>query len=388
MHSNTIMSQLLTLLPRHQFDQAVGEHSGNRYVKKFTTWNQLTTLLYAQASGKNSLRDIQTALGTQEPKLYHLGLPAVKRSTLADANAQRDCRIMERLFYHLLQRCQSLAPKHQFRFKNPVRAFDSSTIDLCLELFPWAKFRQTKGAVKLHCQLDLQGQIPSFAVITDGKCSDIRAIRSSLDISPDSIYVIDRGYMDFDWFRQIDNAQSFFVTRAKDNIAYRITGQHEIPLKKGLLYDYTIELTGLQSQKKYGKTLRLIGYFDADTGIQYEFLTNNFKLAAFTIAQIYKSRWQIELFFKWIKQHLKIKTFLGTSRNAVLTQIWVAMCYFLLLSYIKFQSRFERSLFLLHRLIQNTLLDRLSLIDLLRLPEKKLSTIKNMEPQLWLPLAI
>lgn len=178
MHSNTIMSQLLTLLPRHQFDQAVLDFGGDHYVKKFTTWNQLTTLMYAQASGKISLRDIQTALGTQQPKLYHLGLPAVKKSTLADANAKRDPVIMEKLFYRLLDRCQQIAPKHQFRFKNPVRCFDSTTIDLCLALFPWAKFRQTKGAVKLHCQLDLKGQIPSFVVMTDGKCSDIRAIRS------------------------------------------------------------------------------------------------------------------------------------------------------------------------------------------------------------------
>ena len=386
MHSNTIMSQLLTLLPRHQFDQAVSEHFGNRYVKKFTTWNQLTTLLYAQASGKNSLRDIQTALGTQEPKLYHLGLPAVKRSTLAEANAQRDYRIMEKLFYRLLERCQAIAPNHQFRFKNPVRAFDSTTIDLCLELFPWAKFRQTKGAIKLHCQLELQGQIPSFVVMTDGKCSDIRAARSFLDLIPDSIYVVDRGYIDFDWLRRIDDAGAFFVTRAKDNLNYRITGQHDIPLKNGLLFDRTIELTGQQTHKKYVKSLRLIGYFDATSGISYEFLTDNFKLAAMTIAKIYKARWHVELFFKWIKQHLKIKTFLGASKNAVLTQIWVAMCYFLLLAYIKFQTRFQRSLFLLHRLIQNTLLDRLGLIDLLRLPEKKLLKIQNLGPQLYLPI--
>ena len=386
MHSNTIMSQLLTLLPRHQFDQAVSDFGGDHYVKKFSSWNQLTVLMYAQASGKNSLRDIQTALGTQEPKLYHLGLPSVKRSTLADANAKRDSRIMEKLFHRLLERCQAIAPKHQFRFKHPVRCFDSTTIDLCLELFPWAKFRQTKGAIKLHCQLDLQGQIPSFVVMTDGKCSDIRAVRTFLDLIPDSIYVVDRGYIDFDWLRQVDEAGAFFVTRAKDNINYRITGQQEIPLKNGLLFDRTIELAGLQTKKKYSKPLRLIGYFDAETNVTYEFLTDNFKLAALTIAKIYKARWHVELFFKWIKQHLKIKTFLGTSKNAVLTQIWAVMSYFLLLAYIKFQSRFKRSLFLLHRLVQNTLLDRLSLIDLLRLSEKKLPALRNMEPQLCLPL--
>ena len=382
MHSNTIMSQLLTLMPRHQFDQAVSEHFGNRYVKKFTTWNQLTTLLYAQASGKNSLRDIQTALGIQEPKLYHLGLPAVKRYTLADANAQRDYRIMEKLFYHLLDRCQQIAPKHKFRFKNPAYSIDSSTVDLCLELFPWAKFRTTKGAIKLHCQLDLRGHIPSFAVITDGKCSDIRAAKTFLDLIPDSIYVLDRGYIDFKWFRRINDKKAFFVTRAKDNLQYEVTGQQKLPLKKGLLFDKTIRLSGFYSKEKYDQPLRLIGFYDSETKNTYYFLTNNFFLSAWTIAQIYKARWQVELFFKWIKQHLKIKTFLGTSKNAVMTQVWVAMTYFLLLAYIQFQTRFKNSLFHLHRLIQNTLLDRLSLIDLLRLTEKNLPKIRNMEPQL------
>lgn len=386
MHSNTIMHQLLTLLPRHQFDQAVSDFGGDHYVKKFSTWSQLTTLLYAQASGKNSLRDIQTALGTQQPKLYHLGLPAVKRSTLADANAKRDPQIMEKLFYRLLDRCRQIAPKQQFRFKNPVRCFDSTTIDLCLALFPWAKFRQAKGAIKLHCQLDLRGQIPSFVVMTDGKCSDMKAVRSFLDLIPDSIYVVDRGYMDFGFLRRIDDEKAFFVTRTKDNAVYDITGQQEVPLDKGLLYDRTIELTGAKTRDKYTKPLRVVGYHDAESGVTYEFLTNNFKLAALTIAKIYKARWQIELFFKWIKQHLKIKTFLGTSRNAVLTQIWVAMSYFLLLAYIKFQTRFQRSIFLLHRLVQNTLLDRLSLIDLLRMPERKIQEARNMGPQLCLQL--
>ena len=379
------MSQLLTLLPRHQFDQAVSDFGGDHYAKKFSTWNQLTVLLYAQAAGKNSLRDIQTALGTQEPKLYHLGLPAVKRSTLADANAKRDSRIMEKLFYRLLERCQAIAPRHQFRFKHPVRCFDSTTLDLCLELFPWAKFRQTKGAVKLHCQLDLRGQIPSFMVMTDGKCSDIRAARSFLDLIPDSIYVVDRVYIDFDWLRRIDESGAFFVTRAKDNINCRITGQQEIPLKNGLLFDRMVELASPVTSKKYSQPLRLIGYFDPETGVTYEFLTNNFKLAAISIAKIYKARWHVELFFKWIKQHLRIKTFLGTSKNAVLTQVWTAMTYFLLLAYIRFQCRFRRSLFLLHRLVQNTLLDRLCLIDLLRLTEKKLPILLNTDPQLCLP---
>lgn len=382
MHSNTILNQLLTLLPRHHFDQAVSDYSGNRYVKKFTTWNQLSTLLYAQASGKNSLRDIQTALGLHEPKLYHLGLPAVKRSTLADANAQRDWHIMERLFGHLLQRCQTLAPKRRFRFKNPLQGFDATTIELCLSLFPWATFRQAKGAIKMHCQFDLRTQIPTFAVLTHGKVEERTIALNSWDPIPDSISVFDRGYKTFLWYRRMTNHGAFFVTRAMDEMAYHVTGQQVCPPKKGLLFDQTIVLTGQRAKLKYPYPLRLIGY--EKDGIVYRFLTNIVHLAASTIAHIYAARWDIELFFKWIKQNLKIKTFLGTSQNAVLTQIWVAMCYYLLLAYIQFQSRFQRSLFVLHRLIQNTLLDRLGLIDLLRLTENKLPKVRELETQLVL----
>lgn len=384
MHSNTILSQLLTLLPRHHFDTAVSELSGNRYVKKFSSWNQLTTLLYAQASGQNSLRDIQTALGVQEPKLYHLGLPAVKRSTLADANAQRDWRIMEQLFYRLLERCHTMAPKRRFRFKNPLQSFDATTFKVCLSVFPWAKYKQTKGAIKMHCQFDTRHQIPTFLVITDGKAQERTVTPNTVEPIPDSISVFDRGYKSFAWYRRMTDHHAFFVTRAMDNIVYAVSGQQASDIKKGILFDHTIQLTGPITQTKYPYPLRLIG-FEKD-GVRYRFLTNIFHLAASTIAQIYASRWDIELFFKWIKQNLKLKTFLGTSQNAVLTQIWVAMCYYLLLSYIQFQSRFKKSLFVLHRLIQNTLLDRLGLIDLFRLSESKLPKIRQLEPQLYLAL--
>jgi len=384
MHSNTIMNQLLTLLPRHQFDQAVSEHAGNRYVKKFTSWNQLTTLLYAQASGKTSLRDIQTALGLQEPKLYHLGLPAVKRSTLADANAQRDWHIMECLFYRLLERCQTMAPQRRFRFKNPLHSFDATTLEVCLSLFPWAHFRQTKGAIKLHCQFDLRSQIPMFFVMTNGKRQERTVAVHSLDPIPDSISVFDRGYETLVWYRRMTDRGAFFLTRAMEDLAYKVTGQQNPDLKKGIVFDQTIRLSVPKSHAKYPYALRLIRY--QKDGLLYRFVTNIFHLAASTIAQIYASRWDIELFFKWIKQNLKIKTFLGTSENAVFTQIWVAMCYYLLLAYIRFQCRFRQSLFILHRLVQNTLLERLGLIDLLRLTEKKLPKILNDQTQLCLVL--
>jgi hypothetical protein len=379
MHSNTILNQLLSLLPRHQFESIVSTFTGDRYVKKFTTWNQLTALLYAQASGQNSLRDIQTALGVREPQLYHLGLPAVKRSTLADANAQRDWRIMEHLFYRLLDRCQSIAPKRRFRFKNPIQGIDATTFEVCLSLFPWAKFRQTKGAIKLHCQYDLRTQIPTFAVLTDGKAQERTVALASFEPAPDSIYVFDRGYKTFLWYRRMTEAGAFFVTRAMDDMAYKVAGQHAAPTKD-IVSDEVIRFTGQKAKIKYSGPLRLITA--VKDGILYRFLTNIFHLAASTILHIYAARWDIELFFKWIKQNLKLKSFLGTSCNAVLIQIWVAMSYYLLLEYIRFQCRFRQSLFVLHRLIQNTLLDRLNLIDLLRLTEKKLPRIRDLEPQL------
>ena len=384
-YSNTIMRQLLDLIPRHQFETLVSKLGGDHYVKKFTTWNQFTTLLYSQASGKNSLRDIQNGLAAQFSKLYHLGFPdAICRSTLSDANAKRDWHIFEGLFYRLLERCQSIAPAHKFRFKNPLFTLDATVIDLCLAMFPWAKFRKAKGALKLHCQLDMAGQIPSFVSVTHGKVHEISVAKQFFALIPDSIYCFDKGYIDFGWFRRIKEAKAFFVTRAKDNLAYRIAGQHPADKKRGVLKDAEIELTGFYTHDDYPYSLRLIRYHDAETDKTFEFLTNNLFLSALTIAQIYKARWQVEAFFKWIKQNLKIKSFLGTSKNAVLTQIWVAMSYYLLLAYIKFQTKYRFSLFYLHRIIKETLLDKLSLVDLLNLNERKLPRIRNGDPQLCL----
>lgn len=377
------MNQLLTHIPRHQFDSLVKSLGGDRYVKTFSTWSQFSILLYAQSSGKNSLRDIENATVAQQSKLYHLGIPGVvSRSTLADANKNRDWRMFEGLFHRILERCRTLTPKHKFKFKNPLNTFDSTVIDLCLSAYPWAKFRTTKGALKLHCQLDHAGNIPSFVVITDGKCHDISAARESFALVPDSIYCFDKGYTDYDWFRRINDTGAFFVTRAKDNLAYRITGQQDVLKNKGVLMDATIELTTFYGRQDYPQSLRLVRYYDEETDRTFDFLTNNFRLAAATIAGIYKARWQIEAFFKWIKQNLKIKTFLGTSQNAVLTQVWVAMCYYLLLAYIKYQTKFAYSLFYLHRLIRETLLDRIPLTDLLNLDQKRLARLKGLEPQL------
>ena len=344
-YSSTILNQFLTLVPRLEFQNVVASFQGDRYVKTFSTWNQLAVLFYTQASGKDSLREIQNGLAAQSRQLYHLGLPqGIAKSTLADANASRDWRIYERLFQLLYLRCRDLAPKHRFRFKNPLVALDATSVEVALSVFPWAQYRTTKGALKLHYGLDYNGNIPSFLLVTDGKCHEVTAMKEHFPVSPDSIYCFDRGYNDFAWFRQIQQAGAFFVTRAKNNLAYAITGQQLNNLPTGIIADAVIRLTGVEAGKAFPDKLRLVHYHDEETGRFFEFLTNNFTLSAATIAQIYKARWQIEAFFKWIKQNLRIKSFLGTTPNAVKTQIWVASCYYLLLAYLKYQTKCAYSL--------------------------------------------
>lgn len=386
-HYNTIMQQLLTLIPRHHFDRQVEALDANRYVKRFTAWNQFTALLYAQASGKQSLRDIQNGIAAQGAKLYHIGLPdGVKRSTLSDANKNRPSAVFERLFYALLERCKDITPKHKFRFKNPLYALDATTIDLCLSVFPWARFRAAKGAIKLHCQLDFSGCLPVFVAATDGKCHDLTVANALFKAVPDSIYCFDKGYTDFSWFHRIDINGAFFVTRSKENLKYTVVGQQDVPAGGGVLSDEHIALSGFYSAQDYPGKLRLVRYYDPETDAILEFLTNNFSLAASTIAHIYKARWQIEVFFKWLKQNLKIKSFLGTSPNAVMAQVWTAMCYYLLLAYIKYQTKYRFSIFYLHRLVREMLMERTSLIDLLNLNEARLGRLKCQEQQLLLQL--
>jgi hypothetical protein len=368
----TIFGELLKLLPRHQFDRAVEEWCGDRYVKKFTTWQQLITMLYSQIGQKDSLRDIATGLTAHAARWYHLGLSGVSKSTLADANNRRDYRIFESLFYNLMRRCKDLTPKHRFRFNNPLYSIDATTIDLCLSMFPWAKFRTAKGAIKMHCLYDHSGALPTFIIVTDGKKHDVRVAKEhEFPLVPDSIVSVDKAYVDYKWLRSLQDKGVWFVTRAKRNIDYVVVGQH-VAKGKGILSDERIALQGPLTKTYYPDDLRLIRFHDDARNKTLVFLTNNFKLAASTIAQIYKSRWQIELFFKWIKQNLKIKSFLGTSKNAVLTQVWVAMCYYLLLSYIKYQTKFGNSLLYLSRVIRETLFERKTLIDILTLRPKRL----------------
>jgi hypothetical protein len=368
----TIFSELLKLCPRYHFDKAVEQYHGDRYVKTFTTWQQFMAILYSQIKQKDSLRDIVTGLSAHAARWYHLGLTGIYKSTLCDANAKRDYRIFEGLFYQLLARCKNLTPKHKFRFKNPLYSIDASTIDLCLSVFPWAKFRTTKGAIKMHCLYDHSGALPSFMTITDGKKHDVRVVKdNTFPLLPDSIVSIDKAYIDYKWLNSLDEQGVWFVTRAKTNIDYAVVGQHPNSSKR-VLSDERISLQGVLTRSKYSKELRLIRYYDEERQKMLTFLTNNFKLAAKTIAQIYKSRWQIELFFKWIKQNLKIKSFLGTSKNAVMTQIWIAMCYYLLLTYIKYQTKYRFSLLQLSRVIREMLFERKALIDILTLKPDRL----------------
>lgn len=373
----TIFTELLKLFPRYQFEKSIERYQGDRYVKTFNTWQQFITLLYSQIKQKDSLRDIEAGLMTQSNRWYHIGLTSIHRSTLSDANNKREHMIFEELFYHLLSRCRDLTPRHKFRFKNPLYTIDASTIDLCLSVFPWAKFRKTKGAVKMHCLYDHRGALPSFLIVTDGKASDIRVVKeTSFPLLSDSIVSIDRAYIDYKWLNSLNNNRVWFVTRAKKNIDYAIVGQHHIK-GKGVIKDLTICLQGQKTKELYPQNLRLIEFYDEETKKTLIFLTNNFVLAASTIAQIYKSRWQIELFFKWIKQNLKIKSFLGTSKNAVMTQIWVAMCYYLLLMYIRYQTKYAHGLLRLSRVIRETLFDRKTLIDILTLKPERLRMFQD-----------
>ena len=318
----------------------------------------------AQLSGRNSLRDIVNSVSTQAHRLYHLGSAKMTRSNLSRINENKPHTLYEALFGKLLDRCQRLTPGHSFRFKNKLYSLDASTLDLRLSVFPWADFRSTKGAIKLHIGFNHSGYLPEFVTITEGKTSDIE-IGRMLSFPAGSIVAIDRGYTDYQWYNQLNNKGIFFVTRLKSNASYKVVKRHPVLNNKGLTSDQTIILTGIGAAKDCPIQLRRIGYRDQKTGMQYVFLTNHFKLAAKTIADIYKARWQVELFFKWIKQNLKIKSFVGTSKNAVMTQIWIALCVYLLIAFIKFHAKLKQSMQQILRLLQLNLFEKRDIMVLL-----------------------
>ncbi len=364
-HCNTIFSQILKLVPRHEFETLAKQHHSGRSFRTASRWSQFVTLTLAQLAGRSSLRDIVENISAQAHRLYHLGSAKVSRSNLSRINEDKPCSLYEALFGKLLSRCQGIKPGHDFRFKNPLYSLDASTIDLCLSVFPWADFRTTKGAVKLHVGLNHDGYLPEFVTVTEGKTHDV-TIGRTLKFPKGSIVAIDRAYNDYAWYKQLTSRGIFFVTRLKSNATTHVVQRRSVFTGKGLTSDQTIEFAGTQTARKCPIQLRRIGYRDPETGKHYVFLTNNFKLAARTIADIYKARWQVELFFKWVKQNLKIKSFIGTSKNAVMTQIWIALCVYLLLAFIRFQAKLKKSLQQMLRLLQLNLFEKRDLMALLR----------------------
>ena len=333
----TIFSQVMEMLPWFQFNQCVLRYGGNYKIKQFSCLSQFYCMAFAQLTGRESLRDIVTCLRANRSKLYHMGIRGnVSRSTLADANAKRDWRIYSDLAFMLIDIARPLYANDDFGISidNLVYAFDSTTIDLCLSLFPWATFRTTKSAIKLHTLLNLRGSIPDCIWITEASVHDVNLLDSLITL-PNAIYIMDRGYLDFARLHTINLSRAFFVIRAKNNLKYRRICSRPIDKTTGLRCDQTIILTGYHTASFYPEALRRIVFVDLERKKRLTFLTNNFTLSALTIAQLYKKRWAVESFFKWIKQHLHIKSFYGTSENAVRTQLWIAIASYLLVAILK-----------------------------------------------------
>jgi hypothetical protein len=362
----TIFAQLMECLPKYEFHKCVQQYRGNHKVKSFSCWDQYLCMAFAQLTYRESLRDTETCLRAMQPYLYHMGIRGkVSLSTLADANERRDWRIYADFCQILLGVARNLYANETFGvdLEETVYAFDSTTIDLCLSVFPWARFRRNKGGVKMHTLLDLRGNIPSFIKITEAKVHDVN-ILDDLVLEPGSIYVMDRGYIDFSRLYALHQSLAFFVTRAKANLNFRRRYSHPIDRSMGLRCDQTIVLTGFYSAKDYPATLRRVGYVDLETNNRYTFLSNNFMLPALIIAQLYKCRWQVELFFKWIKQHLRIKAFYGTSENAVKTQIWIAISVYVLVAIVKKQLNLDCTLYKFLQILSVTIFEKTPILQI------------------------
>ncbi|WP_321530152.1 IS4 family transposase [uncultured Desulfuromonas sp.] len=368
-HCSTVLSQIVRIFPRHEFQTLANKHHAGQKFRSFSRWSQFVALLTAQLSGRDSLRDIVENMSAQASKLYHLGVKPFSRATLSRANEQQPHKMYEALFLRLLNRCQSLAPRNKaFKLKGKIYLLDASLVDLTLSLFPWAQYRKSKGAAKLHIGLDADGYLPAFVDLSEGKEHEINMARQ-LELPKDSYVVFDRGYTDYSWYQELTDSGIRFVTRLKSN-AVTFPGPKRRGRKSpGVLLDQQIQLKGIDG------TFRKVRYLDAETDITYEFVTNALDISAATVADLYKERWQIELFFKWIKQNLRIKSFLGTSRNAVMTQIWIVLCAYLLLAYLKFQAKISQTLQQMLRLLRLNLFERRDFMELFKPPDRK--NIKN-----------
>lgn len=361
MHSGQLVfAQLMDFLPRHEFNTCVRRYGGDRRLRGFTCRDQFLCLAFAQLTFRESLRDIETCLRAVGSKLYHAGFRGkVSRSTLADANRVHDWRIFADFAQVLIAHARRLYAEEPLAvaLDQTVYALDSTTIDLCLSLFPWAKFRRRKGAVKLHTLLDLRGSIPSFVHVSTGKMHDVNVL-DHLPIEPGAFYVMDRGYVDFGRLHRFTRNSAFFVTRAKRNLDFSRRAGRKVDKTTGLRSDQTIVLAGQKSSASYPEPLRRVAYFDVEREKRLVFLTNNITLPALTIAGLYKCRWQVELFFKWIKQHLRIKRFYGTSENAVRTQIWIAISVYVLVAIVKRELKIGRSLYEILQILSLTLFEK------------------------------
>jgi len=362
-----VFSQLMDFVPKSDFEKCVQQYQGNYRIRKFSCYDQYLCMAFAQLTYRESLRDIETCLRAMQSKLYHAGIRGnVSKSTLSDANENRDWRIYADFSLVLIQIARKLYVDDDFGVKLEQIAYvlDSSTIDLCLSLFPWARFRRYKAAIKLHTLLDLRGNIPCFICITDGKTHDVN-ILDKLALEPGAFYIMDRGYIDFARLYVFTSSLAFFVIRAKKNLDFNRRSYRLVDKSTGLRCDQTIVLKGRKSSEQYPAPLRRISYYDAENKKRFVFLTNNFTLPALTIAQLYKCRWQVELFFKWVKQHLRIKAFFGTSMNAVKTQIWIAISVYVLVAIVKKQLNLDRSMNEILQILSITLFEKLSIFQVL-----------------------
>jgi Domain of unknown function (DUF4372)/Transposase DDE domain len=361
----TVFSQLMDFLPLHRFRACVERYSGDYKVQSFTCLDQFLCLAFAQLTFRESLRDIEACLRAQQPKLYHMGFRGpVSRSNLAYANEHRDWRIFAEFAQVLIGMARDLYRSEPFGvdLSETVYAFDSTTIDLCLSLFPWARFRRRKSAVKLHTLLDLRGSIPTSVYVTGGQVHDVNLL-DVLELEAGAFYLLDRGYVDFARLYLFTQACAFFITRAKKNTQFYLRTSRPVDRSSGVRCDQTIRLTGIRTARRYPDLLRRIAYYDADKDLRLTFLTNNFLLLPLTIAQLYRARWQIELFFRWIKQHLHIRAFYGTSENAVKTQVWAALSVYVLVAIVKKQLGLDQSLHQILQILDATIFEKTPILE-------------------------
>ena len=375
----SVFSQVLDFLPMHKFRQCVNRYSGNKGVRTFTCFDQFMCMAFAQLTYRESLRDIECCLRAMKEKLYHMGIKgSISRSTLADANEKRDWRIYSDFALLLIDQARQLYADEDFglELKETVYALDASTIDLCLSVFPWARFRTTKAGIKLHTLLDLRGNIPSFIDITDAKLHDVN-ILDKLIPEPGSIYVMDRAYLDFERLHNMHQCLAYFVIRKKTNTRFDRLYSNKIDKSTGVRCDQVILLSGFYAKKVYPEKLRRVKYFDIATGKSLNFFTNQFTFPALTIAELYRCRWQVEIFFKWIKQHLRIKAFYGTTENAVKTQIWIAISVYVLVAIMKKRMKLDLSLYTILQILSITLFEKKPLLQVLTASDYKKQITTN-----------